>query len=58
MASGELRLDPDRLALAFGRRDLRLQTEDGVSLAAAMEREAHRWWQALQKASVHLLSGS
>ena len=32
MASGELRLDPDRLALAFGRRDLRLQTEDGVSL--------------------------
>ncbi len=32
MASGELRLDPERLALAFGRRDLKLQTENGISL--------------------------
>jgi hypothetical protein len=33
MASGELRLDPERLAQAFGRNDLQLQTEGGVSLA-------------------------
>ena len=32
MASGELRLSSERLAQAFGRNDLRLQTEDGAQL--------------------------
>ena len=32
VASGELRLSAERLALAFGRNDLRLQTEDGTQL--------------------------
>jgi hypothetical protein len=32
VASGELRLSSERLAQAFGRRDLRLQTEDGAQL--------------------------
>lgn len=32
VASGELRLPSERLAQAFGRNDLRLQTEDGAQL--------------------------
>ena len=33
MASGELRLSSERLAQAFGRNDLRLQTQDGAQLS-------------------------
>jgi hypothetical protein len=42
VASGELRLPSDMLSLAFGRNDLRLQTEDGLLLTVRFSGKQYR----------------